>query len=775
MGASKRGAAGSEARLAKASDPLELATVRLEAPTGETVGVGTVVGARAILTCAHVVEGLREVKAHASQSKPPVTFTVDPDYLGDLDSRFDLALLRTEEPMEGVEPMFFGTPEREQTFAAIGYPENREGEPEKSEAYGRVGGPSDFWSWLSVDTRGTQSVVEKFSGGACWVKREGYAVGLVAYYGKGGLAYVIPTEMIESFWPDLPVWGKVQSPVEGETEKANPLPRALPRCIPNKGAVRFVTLKTGDGRHYGQGLRLSRDWVLGARRSDFPDPGRVVDRDSFTLRETICDVAFPELGDGQGGSFLVLRSPFHIFSHSALRPDYETPVPGCPWMALVVDPQEGYRNRQLVRGRLGPTVKAGDRYRLELDGTDWTEKDLILMDSENVSNWTGAGVFLCPEGEKDWKLAGMLAPVLEEGSVRLEMTTLGPLENTEVDRELVRNRTPSGINRVKLRNLGKRWERRGLLKALADQDEKWALLYDQEGSERLAETLVSATPPQVLASRMTRVHFRLLEEGSSEARRLSKGVLGMLMTALPFALHEHWGLELPEASAVDVDLALVDPLLVELALATVEGGPARFEDEPAQQGEDRKALPRALHSLPFVPSELGPSPDGKAEACEFAREAAQRLAFDVSMDAATQTQAIDFVTKTAFEELVPGEAPLIPRGMRAAAAKEARERTAGGSSTSLLDSMDKLIGKPTIRDRYLYLHVPDDAQERERKIVEAIRQLLPSLKVVESRVGDETRFLELYQSLEQLLKQHETAQKSATARATEPADPEKKS
>ncbi len=200
-------------------EPLAASLVRIRTTEGWVVGAGFLVGARQVLTCAHVISQALGL-AETSVDLPPAAVSLDFPFVPPrtlltakvvlwcpalADGSGDIAGLELQgEPPAGVEAVRFATAEDmwEHPFRAFGFPA---GYDDGVWASGRL-----LWrqaaNWIQIeDVKAQGFAVERgFSGTPVWDTRLEGVVGMVVAASRPAetkAAFVIPLEVLATAWP----------------------------------------------------------------------------------------------------------------------------------------------------------------------------------------------------------------------------------------------------------------------------------------------------------------------------------------------------------------------------------------------------------------------------------------------------------------------------------------------------------------------------------------------------------------------------------------------
>lgn len=184
---------------------------------GRIVGAGCLVSNTAILTCRHVVESALGTTTIPNDARVTVTLTgvrgqpkvnaVPEKVCSESCYSGDLALLRFEPPAQtklAISAAQFAAPLRHsgKTFYTLGFPE---GSDQGLHANGSLHG-ADASGLVQMDGTSPLLVEDGFSGAPVWSPELGAFVGLVvAALGGEKVAWCIPSRVLCSFYPDLPV------------------------------------------------------------------------------------------------------------------------------------------------------------------------------------------------------------------------------------------------------------------------------------------------------------------------------------------------------------------------------------------------------------------------------------------------------------------------------------------------------------------------------------------------------------------------------------------
>ncbi|MCB1037418.1 MAG: tetratricopeptide repeat protein, partial [Acidobacteria bacterium] len=213
-------------------DLLDRCTFEVRSLDGEGLGTAVLVAADRVLTCAHVVEEMEEVDLAEDASAAPLR-RAKVLQRGDPGEADDLALLALAEPFEDRQPMAFAHPRRGMGFGSIGFPR------ERSQVLGRILGPEpQARGWLRIETDSEEAIEKGFSGSAVWALDARVAVGLITHLGEARVAYAIPTEVLQAFFPELSVrelGGEEQARARSRQARITGL-----YGVPDTRSVRFV-------------------------------------------------------------------------------------------------------------------------------------------------------------------------------------------------------------------------------------------------------------------------------------------------------------------------------------------------------------------------------------------------------------------------------------------------------------------------------------------------------------------------------------------------------
>lgn len=184
---------------------------RINTVSGETLGAGFLIDQTRVLTCAHVVNSLAEVRVTFPGGPGGLNATVEllthwaqPGDLG------DMAVSRLEEPVT-VTPARFATPAaalyQVRELRAYGF---RRGF-EMSGSYVTLRTAADMvlsqeWWQLDVDTDGPERLMDGFSGAAVYLVSTGDVIGMVTdadREGGGRMGRMLPLSTLRRHWEDL--------------------------------------------------------------------------------------------------------------------------------------------------------------------------------------------------------------------------------------------------------------------------------------------------------------------------------------------------------------------------------------------------------------------------------------------------------------------------------------------------------------------------------------------------------------------------------------------
>ena len=661
---------------------------------GEVQGAGVLVGARWLLTCAHVVEGFDEVELLASVDGEVLT-TGTVVQRGNPEGPDDLALVELTKalPDRGILPFDHWT--RGEDWHAVGFPKVKEN------VSGKVEGPSDYFDWLTIDSRSNRKVVPGFSGGAVWIAERGVAVALVAgYHGKGdGVAYGIPTDQILQFWPRLPATPNVDTqPIQSSGRLED---------IQNVGLSRFVRILDDQQRVLGQGFRVGGDEVLTAWEvAAGTDELFVESPAAGRFQQRKAKVVWPESVCGKEPTLAVLESKVPQSTAPFDRWLKEPANPGQNWRAVGYGALKSCKpsERMGLRGVLKTSEESG--WVLDLD------KKLGPVSVEAAKIWMGSSVFV-ETVSGGWRLLGVLGLRVHGESWALEARPWDELPGDILSS--INQRADFQEQSAYFLKRAHRWLRaESVREAVLENDPNgdWEAAAER-GFEELAKHLCLKARPNDLTKALSSASEQLWDGGQ---RKEAEQAFHLLMDTLPVALWKTWRLSWPESTAKEVKISLFNRMLAELVLAGSESGAASFRDRPASSTTDEH---RALHELER-PGELGPDLKGDEGARELAREILDYLALEPSPEA--EVGLDPFLARLASMRTSPRNPRFID--------EEKRKRIEGRNPLSwrqeVIDAINAGLSERTPGGRR-FLYLIADPQE---PLMEGVRRLLPQLKIV---------------------------------------------
>lgn len=174
--------------------------VQVQGPDGEILGSGFLMDRRRVLTCAHVVEGLDEVRvvflaAPSEEAKLAAVSCRVYDGKG-----HDIAVLELKEaPPRGARPLRLEAPQAGGRFRTFGFPKHHDdGIWLQGSIIGR-----NLQGWFQIEPDGACGVEKGFSGGSAWSDEQGAAVGMIVGRSGGRVGWLIPGSGLQRLWTEL--------------------------------------------------------------------------------------------------------------------------------------------------------------------------------------------------------------------------------------------------------------------------------------------------------------------------------------------------------------------------------------------------------------------------------------------------------------------------------------------------------------------------------------------------------------------------------------------
>lgn len=224
------------------------------------------------------------------------------------------------------------------------------------------------------------------------------------------------------------------------------------------------------------------------------------------------------------------------------------------------------------------------------------------------------------------------------------------------------------------------------------------------GSDRheLAHRICLETAPEQVVESLADVYCSLVAQNDPD----SDEVFRLMHCALPAAFLHYRGLPLPDRNATEVALEVSHELMVELALACIDGDFFELEIRP----ETPSDLLKAPFALP-VPQEVGVDPRGEQGVTDLTKDLAMKAAGRLPSSPEADRLALKYVVEIGKRSVAPGGLSLLPSGHFRVPQdlnpehRQSREETLG-------EIVDQRLGRLATKGRRFYIFAePKDPRE----------------------------------------------------------------